>query len=175
MTEDDASDSAQAEASLTEDDASDSAQAVSLDEPEQEMDYSDMASLDDLPDPSEIEDLGLFSDSGEQPDIPTPEIPEATSGGQLDIPTPEIPVATSGEASLDDMVGDFLDDLDASGGAAGQEVQPEETVFDSLGAEENELSDVTDTSDIQKDSETETDGAAAVSYTHLTLPTNREV
>lgn len=136
---------AQAEASLTEDDASDSAQAVSLDEPEQEMDYSDMASLDDLPDPSEIEDLGLFSDSGEQPDIPTP----------------EIPVATSGEASLDDMVGDFLDDLDASGGAAGQEVQPEETVFDSLGAEENELSDVTDTSDIQKDSETETDGAAA--------------
>ena len=120
---------AQAEASLTEDDASDSAQAVSLDEPEQEMDYSDMASLDDLPDPSEIEDLGLFSDSGEQPDIPTP----------------EIPVATSGEASLDDMVGDFLDDLDASGGAAGQEVQPEETVFDSLGAEENELPDVTDT------------------------------
>ena len=136
---------AQAEASLTEDDASDSAQAVSLDEPEQEMDYSDMASLDDLPDPSEIEDLGLFSDSGEQPDIPTPEIPEATSGGQPDIPTPEIPVATSGEASLDDMVGDFLDDLDASGGAAGQEVQP----------------DVTDTSDIQKDSETETDGAVA--------------
>lgn len=152
---------AQAEASLTEDDASDSAQAVSLDEPEQEMDYSDMASLDDLPDPSEIEDLGLFSDSGEQPDIPTPEIPEATSGGQPDIPTPEIPVATSGEASLDDMVGDFLDDLDASGGAAGQEVQPEESVFDSLGAEENELSDVTDTSDIQKDSETETDGAVA--------------
>ena len=152
---------AQAEASLTEDDASDSAQAVSLDEPEQEMDYSDMASLDDLPDPSEIEDLGLFSDSGEQPDIPTPEIPEATSGGQPDIPTPEIPVATSGEASLDDMVGDFLDDLDASGGAAGQEVQPEETVFDSLGAEENELPDVTDTSDIQKDSETETDRAVA--------------
>lgn len=152
---------AQAEASLTEDDASDSAQAVSLDEPEQEMDYSDMASLDDLPDPSEIEDLGLFSDSGEQPDIPTPEIPEATSGGQPDIPTPEIPVVTSGEASLDDMVGDFLDDLDASGGAAGQEVQPEESVFDSLGAEENELSDVTDTSDIQKDSETETDGAVA--------------
>ena len=70
---------AQAEASLTEDDASDSAQAVSLDEPEQEMDYSDMASLDDLPDPSEIEDLGLFSDSGGQPDIPTPEIPVATS------------------------------------------------------------------------------------------------
>ena len=152
---------AQAEASLTEDDASDSAQAVSLDEPEQEMDYSDMASLDDLPDPSEIEDLGLFSDSGEQPDIPTPEISEATSGGQPDIPTPEIPVATSGEASLDDMVGDFLDDLDASGGAAGQEVQPEETVFDSLGAEENELPDVTDTSDIQKDSETETDRAVA--------------
>ena len=161
LTEDDASDSAQAEASLTEDDASDSAQAVSLDEPEQEMDYSDMASLDDLPDPSEIEDLGLFSDSGEQPDIPTPEIPEATSGGQLDIPTPEIPVATSGEASLDDMVGDFLDDLDASGGAVGQEVQPGETVFDSLGAEENELPDVTDTSDIQKDSETETDRAVA--------------
>ena len=161
LTEDDASDSAQAEASLTEDDASDSAQAVSLDEPEQEMDYSDMASLDDLPDPSEIEDLGLFSDSGEQPDIPTPEIPEATSVGQLDIPTPEIPVATSGEASLDDMVGDFLDDLDASGGAVGQEVQPEETVFDSLGAEENELPDVTDTSDIQKDSETETDRAVA--------------
>ena len=161
LTEDDTSDSAQAEASLTEDDASDSAQAVSLDEPEQEMDYSDMASLDDLPDPSEIEDLGLFSDSGEQPDIPTPEIPEATSGGQPDIPTPEIPVATSGEASLDDMVGDFLDDLDASGGAAGQEVQPEETVFDSLGAEENELPDVTDTSDIQKDSETETDRAVA--------------
>ena len=152
---------AQAEASLTEDDASDSAQAVSLDEPEQEMDYSDMASLDDLPDPSEIEDLGLFSDSGEQPDIPTPEIPEATSGGQPDIPTPEIPVATSGEASLDDMVGDFLDDLDASGGAVGQEVQPEETVFDSLGAEENELPDVTYTSDIQKDSETETDRAVA--------------
>ncbi len=152
---------AQAEASLTEDDASDSAQAVSLDEPEQEMDYSDMASLDDLPDPSEIEDLGLFSDSGEQPDIPTPEISEATSGGQPDTPTPEIPVATSGEASLDDMVGDFLDDLDASGGAAGQEVQPEETVFDSLGAEENELPDVTDTSDIQKDSETEMDGAVA--------------
>lgn len=141
----DAAAQAQAEASLTEDAASDSAQAVSPDEPEQEMDYSDMASLDDLPDLSEIEDLGLFSDSGEQ----------------ADIPTPEIPVTASGEASLDDMVGDFLDDLDASGGAAGQEVQPEEPVFDSLGAEENELSDVADTSDIQKDSETETDGAAA--------------
>lgn len=144
LTEDAAA-QAQAEASLTEDDASDSVQAVSPDEPEQEMDYSDMASLDDLPDLSEIEDLGLFSDSGEQADIPIPEIPEATSG----------------EASLDDMVGDFLDDLDASGGAAGQEVQPEEPVFDSLGAEENELSDVSDASDIQKDSETETDGAAA--------------
>lgn len=141
----DAAAQAQAEASLTEAAASDSAQAVSPDEPEQEMDYSDMASLDDLPDLSEIEDLGLFSDSGEQ----------------ADIPTPEIPVTASGEASLDDMVGDFLDDLDASGGAAGQEVQPEEPVFDSLGAEENELSDVADTSDIQKDSETETDGAAA--------------
>ena len=144
LTED-AATQAQAEASLTEDAASDSAQAVSPDEPEQEMDYSDMASLDDLPDLSEIEDLGLFSDSGEQ----------------ADIPTPEIPVTASGEASLDDMVGDFLDDLDASGGAAEQEVQPEEPVFDSLGAEENELSDVADTSDIQKDSETETDGAAA--------------
>lgn len=70
----------------------------------QDQEYDDMVSLDDLPDLSEIEDLGLFSDDPAE---------EAAT---------EEPAA---EASVDDLVGDFLDDLDASGGTAGAEPEKE--------------------------------------------------
>lgn len=74
----------------------------------QDQEYDDMVSLDDLPDLSEIEDLGLFSDDPAE---------EAAK---------EEPAA---EESVDDLVGDFLDDLDASGGTADAEPekQPEDT------------------------------------------------
>lgn len=74
----------------------------------QDQEYDDMVSLDDLPDLSEIEDLGLFSDDPAE---------EAAK---------EEPAA---EESVDDLVGDFLDDLDASGGTADAEPEkePEDT------------------------------------------------
>lgn len=70
----------------------------------QDQEYDDMVSLDDLPDLSEIEDLGLFSDDPAE---------EAAK---------EEPAA---EESVDDLVGDFLDDLDASGGTADAEPEKE--------------------------------------------------
>lgn len=66
-------------------------------------DYEDMASLSDLPDLSEIEGFD-FSDD------PEPAQTEETDASE------NIPEAA--EESLDDMVGGFLDDLDAAGGAA---------------------------------------------------------
>lgn len=110
------------ETESSDDTATESAEAVT--EEPQEEDYSDMALLDDLPDLSEIEDMGLFSDPGEQE--------------QQDIPETEAPEDASGEVSLDDMVGDFLDDLDASGGVAGSESEEPESDSVKDITEENE-------------------------------------
>lgn len=117
------------------------------DAPEREPDYSDMASLDDLPDLSEIEDLGMFSDSEEQSNTPAAEVSESTSG----------------EESLDDMVGDFLDDLDASAGTAGQEVQSENAVADPVGT--GEQNGQPDHSEILKDSGSEPDQSSDIENT----------
>lgn len=97
----------------SEDEPEDSAkESVSAKEPEgasgEDQEYDDMVSLDDLPDLSEIEDPGLLSDDPAE---------EAAT---------EEPAA---EESVDDLVGDFLDDLDASGGTADAEPEkePEDT------------------------------------------------
>lgn len=140
---------AQLQMDLPKDDTTpESTEVASMDDaPEREPDYSDMASLDDLPDLSEIEDLGMFSDSEEQSNTPAVEVPESTSG----------------EESLDDMVGDFLDDLDASAGTAAQEVQSENAVADSVGT--GEESGQPDHSEILKDFGSEPDQSSDIENT----------
>ena len=100
----------------SEDEPEDSAkESVSAEEPEgasgEDQEYDDMVSLDDLPDLSEIEDPGLFSDDPAE---------EAAT---------EKPAA---EESVDDLVGDFLDDLDASGGTADAEPEKEHEDTDAV-------------------------------------------
>lgn len=94
-----------AEAALLQEETPDKTAAEDVSqEKETPADYEDMVSLSDLPDLSEIEGLD-FSDDSEQ----------LQTDSSYDIPD------TDGESqSLDDMVGGFLDDLDAAGGAAGQ-------------------------------------------------------
>lgn len=94
-----------AEAALLQEETPDKTAAEDVSqEKETPADYEDMVSLSDLPDLSEIEGLD-FSDDPEQ----------LQTDSSYDIPD------TDGESqSLDDMVGGFLDDLDAAGGAAGQ-------------------------------------------------------
>lgn len=140
---------AQLQTDLPKDDTTpESTKVASMDDaPERETDYSDMASLDDLPDLSEIEDLGMFSGSEEQSNTPAAEVPESTSG----------------EESLDDMVGDFLDDLDASAGTAAQEVQSENAVADSVGT--GEESGQPDHSEILKDFGSEPDQSSDIENT----------
>lgn len=97
--------STDAEAALLQEETPDKTAAEDVSqEKETPADYEDMVSLSDLPDLSEIEGLD-FSDDPEQ----------LQTDSSYDIPD------TDGESqSLDDMVGGFLDDLDAAGGVAGQ-------------------------------------------------------
>ena len=97
--------STDAEAALLQEETPDKTAAEDVSqEKETPADYEDMVSLSDLPDLSEIEGVD-FSDDPEQ----------LQTDSSYDIPD------TDGESqSLDDMVGGFLDDLDAAGGAAGQ-------------------------------------------------------
>lgn len=97
--------STDAEAALLQEETPDKTAAEDVSqEKETPAGYEDMVSLSDLPDLSEIEGLD-FSDDPEQ----------LQTDSSYDIPD------TDGESqSLDDMVGGFLDDLDAAGGVAGQ-------------------------------------------------------
>ena len=87
------------------------------------MGEDDFADLDDLGD---ISDLDLNGDEGDIPADMTEKLPE-----QQPLVTDEVPeqsdqaetvekaqVTEESEASLDDLVGDFLNDLDAAGGVA---------------------------------------------------------
>ena len=94
-----------AEAALLQEETPDKTAAEDASQEKQTpADYEDMVSLSDLPDLSEIEGLD-FSDDPEQ----------LQTDSSYDIPD-----ADGESQSLDDMVGGFLDDLDAAGGAAGQ-------------------------------------------------------
>lgn len=94
-----------AEAALLQEETPDKTAAEDVSQEKQTpADYEDMVSLSDLPDLSEIEGLD-FSDDPEQ----------LQTDSSYDIPD-----ADGESQSLDDMVGGFLDDLDAAGGAAGQ-------------------------------------------------------
>lgn len=96
------------------------------------VDLEDLSSLMGEDDFADLEDLGDISDldlDGEEEDIPaamTEELPEQQPVVTDEVPeqsdqaetAKKAPVTEEPEASLDDLVGDFLNDLDAAGGGA---------------------------------------------------------
>lgn len=96
------------------------------------VDLEDLSSLMGEDDFANLDDLGDISDldlDGEEEDIPaamTEELPEQQPVVTDEVPeqsdqtetAEKAPVAEEPEASLDDLVGDFLNDLDAAGGVA---------------------------------------------------------
>lgn len=96
------------------------------------VDLEDLSSLMGEDDFADLDDLGDISDldlDGEEEDIPaamTEELPEQQPVVTDEVPeqsdqtetAKKAPVTEEPEASLDDLVGDFLNDLDAAGGVA---------------------------------------------------------
>lgn len=96
------------------------------------VDLEDLSSLMGEDDFADLDDLGDISDldlNGDEEDIPadmteklpeqqplvTDEVPEQSNQAET---VEKAPMTEESEASLDDLVGDFLNDLDAAGGVA---------------------------------------------------------